>query len=505
MGTMVALSPHHVSVVRSMIEGSGYLRVLMPFSSMQRIGFDAWQKGSLFLSPACLLVLGSLIAAFRGQQRLKLWWMGAAVGAFFFFSNTTVVRDRQFIPLILLAAPWIADGLETSRTQFVFRSQGRLFRQTLVEFEGYHLPLTCRAVHWLVPKERKRGRKLAYFAARITISSCAATVLPDRLFLAADHEISALGEVVLMRCSHRFPAGLRSRADIAHSVESLEGRLLLAADLASALEQTYDVNGDGQFTPADILRVVNHINHHGPHELEEDADGGHQLDVNHDGAVTPADALGMINAMNSNLPIMGAPKPSGEDAQVASAVNAIAADVAAAVTQSVSGPVPTPAGVAQAVTGAVQARGAGSRSASLVGSHSGLQDLQVTVEVRFVTLNDSFFDEIGIDFDFDVDDAVSQLPVDNDGPQIDVDVDVTGQGTDKNVFVDPGDFRSLVSQTPPSFGFAILTDVEVFFLLDVAGSGQTPTTIKTATATIINPFSPDRPVVSTVFSDSKYD
>jgi general secretion pathway protein D len=31
-----------------------------------------------------------------------------------------------------------------------------------------------------------------------------------------------------------------------------------------------------------------------------------------------------------------------------------------------------------------------------------LQDLQVTIEVRFITLNDNFFERIGVDFDFDV-------------------------------------------------------------------------------------------------------
>ena len=33
-----------------------------------------------------------------------------------------------------------------------------------------------------------------------------------------------------------------------------------------------------------------------------------------------------------------------------------------------------------------------------------LQDLQVTIEVRFITLNDNFFERIGVDFDFDIDD-----------------------------------------------------------------------------------------------------
>src|SRR4029079_17851489 len=33
-----------------------------------------------------------------------------------------------------------------------------------------------------------------------------------------------------------------------------------------------------------------------------------------------------------------------------------------------------------------------------------LQDLQVTIEVRFIRLNDSFFERIGIDFDMDIND-----------------------------------------------------------------------------------------------------
>ena len=36
-----------------------------------------------------------------------------------------------------------------------------------------------------------------------------------------------------------------------------------------------------------------------------------------------------------------------------------------------------------------------------------LQDLQVTIEVRFITLNDNFFERIGVDFDFDIDNDVT--------------------------------------------------------------------------------------------------
>ena len=35
-----------------------------------------------------------------------------------------------------------------------------------------------------------------------------------------------------------------------------------------------------------------------------------------------------------------------------------------------------------------------------------MQDLQVTIEVRFITLNDNFFERIGVSFDFDYKDNI---------------------------------------------------------------------------------------------------
>ncbi|MFV0444237.1 MAG: hypothetical protein ACK5Q5_11770 [Planctomycetaceae bacterium] len=43
-----------------------------------------------------------------------------------------------------------------------------------------------------------------------------------------------------------------------------------------------------------------------------------------------------------------------------------------------------------------------------------LQDLQVTIEVRFITVSDSFFERIGIDFDFNIQDSVGGPTVNND-------------------------------------------------------------------------------------------
>jgi general secretion pathway protein D len=55
-----------------------------------------------------------------------------------------------------------------------------------------------------------------------------------------------------------------------------------------------------------------------------------------------------------------------------------------------------------------------------------LQDLQVTIEVRFITLADDFFERIGIDFDFDLDDNVG---VDAFNRRVDRQtVDINGDG-----------------------------------------------------------------------------
>ncbi|MEZ4236977.1 MAG: hypothetical protein R3F59_12655 [Myxococcota bacterium] len=41
--------------------------------------------------------------------------------------------------------------------------------------------------------------------------------------------------------------------------------------------------------------------------------------------------------------------------------------------------------------------------------------MQVTIEVKFITLNDNFFERIGVDFDLRIDDNVGRLPQDDQG------------------------------------------------------------------------------------------
>ncbi len=127
-----------------------------------------------------------------------------------------------------------------------------------------------------------------------------------------------------------------------------------------------------------------------------------------------------------------------------------------------------------------------------------LQDLQVTIEVRFITINDSFFERIGIDFEFDIDDNVAPNllanPPDDTGPSMAVGLDPTGAfTTDGDLSFTQGSFGSAVPQfggfdpaTAANFGFAILSDIEVFFLLQAAQGDSRTNVLQAPKVTLFN-------------------
>lgn len=124
-----------------------------------------------------------------------------------------------------------------------------------------------------------------------------------------------------------------------------------------------------------------------------------------------------------------------------------------------------------------------------------LQDLQITIEVRFITLQDDFFERIGVDFDFDIRHG-SMTPQNPDGtfnvPTAGGPTVTIGRQSVSNIFTPTADldlqfaqdsFASAVPQfggfdanTAANFGFAILSDIEVFMLLQ-ASKGDTRTNI----------------------------
>jgi general secretion pathway protein D len=113
--------------------------------------------------------------------------------------------------------------------------------------------------------------------------------------------------------------------------------------------------------------------------------------------------------------------------------------------------------------------------AELLASLRKLQNLQVTIEVRFITLSDSFFEQIGVDFDISFDDNVRRLPNDDSGPAVTIGWDGTnGLPTAdfdiklNNQFGVTPAFGAFDAGAGSTIGFAILSDIEAFFFLQAA-------------------------------------
>ena len=149
-----------------------------------------------------------------------------------------------------------------------------------------------------------------------------------------------------------------------------------------------------------------------------------------------------------------------------------------------------------------------------------LQDLQVTIEVRFITLNDNFFERIGVDFDFDIDDNIDR-PYQVFGRVIEDDDDGDGNGLldpDRNVADVDNDRSVVVGMTAPgifsadldipftqnsfglaipqfggfdasagaSLGFAILSDIEAFFFINAAQGDKRTNVLQAPKVTLFN-------------------
>ncbi len=103
-----------------------------------------------------------------------------------------------------------------------------------------------------------------------------------------------------------------------------------------------------------------------------------------------------------------------------------------------------------------------------------LQNLQITIEVRFITLSDTFFEQIGVDFDFQFDDNVSALPDDDSGPSVTVGFDGQGLTPQLDIMFNNNSFGVSPTFGAPdagaisTVGFAILSDIEAFFFLQAA-------------------------------------
>ncbi len=141
-----------------------------------------------------------------------------------------------------------------------------------------------------------------------------------------------------------------------------------------------------------------------------------------------------------------------------------------------------------------------------------LQDLQVTIEVRFIRLTDSFFERIGIDFDFNIEDGGGAGVRDlvNDGatfeptrpsatvgitsgttgitdalPEFSVDLDVPFRNSSFGLTTPQ--FGGPNAATPiGEFGFAILSDIEAFFLINASQGDTRANVLQAPKVTLFN-------------------
>ena len=129
-----------------------------------------------------------------------------------------------------------------------------------------------------------------------------------------------------------------------------------------------------------------------------------------------------------------------------------------------------------------------------------LNDVQIVIEVRFVAIQDDFFERIGVDFDFSLNDnsgvanpAADVLPqstvVGNTGsalgdavftPTLNQDI----QFTQGSFGVAEPAFGGFSAASAANFGFAILSDIEVFFLIQ-ASKGSTRATVTEAPTVVM--------------------
>ncbi|MGN6136616.1 MAG: type II secretion system protein GspD, partial [Aureliella sp.] len=134
--------------------------------------------------------------------------------------------------------------------------------------------------------------------------------------------------------------------------------------------------------------------------------------------------------------------------------------------------------------------------ADLLASLRRLQDLQVTIEVRFVTLNDNFFERMGVDFDFKLDDNARGLPPEDQGRSVTIGLNNNfGTTLAPTADLDLTFTQDSFTITPPfggstssgaNFGFAILSDIEMFFFLQAAQGDQRTSVLQAPRVTMFD-------------------
>jgi uncharacterized secreted protein with C-terminal beta-propeller domain len=134
----------------------------------------------------------------------------------------------------------------------------------------------------------------------------------------------SLGKFVLQSGDHDLLYEVASDG----SVQLADADFHFVSDTAvsATVAPSFDVNGDGRVSPADLLLILDNLVQQGSHYVhgtvlrQMSTDGAQGvLDVNHDGMVSPQDLLLEINALRFQQPatVQGAAVPDGVVSQVA--------------------------------------------------------------------------------------------------------------------------------------------------------------------------------------------
>ncbi len=130
-----------------------------------------------------------------------------------------------------------------------------------------------------------------------------------------------------------------------------------------------------------------------------------------------------------------------------------------------------------------------------------LNDVQIVVEVRFISLADNYFERIGIDFDFAINDNSQVVDPFADKPTGGSTI-IGRDGIDSRPFTPTSDldikflqgsfaaaepiFGGFQAASAANFGFAILSDIEVFFLIQASKGDQRTNITQAPTVTMFN-------------------
>ena len=288
--------------------------------------------------------------------------------------------------------------------------------------------------------------------------------------------------------------------------ETLSDRCLLAANVFQNDVDPYDVNQDGACTVSDLRIVFGDVLANGQRELTESNAGDHLLDVSGDGRVSIRDVRELVEAMS---------------AQATSALTDVVADEPL-VTRTLTIQFDRPEGEGglssdvdfQSLIDLIEAtvpedqweilkqenKQVGDTSVSLVItaaqdvqadindlllSLKNIQSTSIVIETRFITLEDNFFERIGVDFDFSIDEVIDNAnlgdPIQRFEFSNDADIPfVQGSFGDSQP-----PFGEIAPGQGANFGMAILSDIETFFFVRAA-QGDTANITSNVVTTVTN-------------------